>query len=565
MGARRVWGWLRGLFRVEEPRPESPAARQASARGPVAGASRTEPGPSTGRLHRDVARGRRVSSAGSEAPPAGPTPTRTSSAGRGVSPPQEGHAPAEIPRAAAVGPGEQTDRESAGRSAAGSPRARLTPASGGRGAVDLVIGLDFGTAATKVVIRSPWLPGQRAAAVAFGELGHSSSPYLLPTRLRIGADGKLTLRGDVAGEWVTDLKVHLLERAPSQEATADEDDAIGRAAAYLALTLREARARFLTAERETYGRFEVRWALNLGIPSAGYDDELIRGRFLRVARVAWWLSGGSEPPTWDSVTEALRQEPLATFNSGIAIEVVPEVAAQAVGYARSTLRDPGLHLLVDVGASTFDVCGFVLHEREGQDRYELFTATVDRLGVLELHRARLAVLGCLTGSDGDECVAYDPLMPVKETLDDYHPGCSCTPPDVDAEFCRRATGVVMRHLIDLKRRRDPLSRRWTTGLPVFLCGGGSGMDLFHRLVNDADARFRATTTARGLLLRTLPKPEHLLNDDVGEALFHRLSVAYGLSFDALNIGRVSPPHETEDVPPPPRRRIEDAFISKDQV
>ncbi|MGH7389677.1 MAG: hypothetical protein ACREM3_09510 [Candidatus Rokuibacteriota bacterium] len=48
-------------------------------------------------------------------------------------------------------------------------------------------------------------------------------------------------------------------------------------------------------------------------------------------------------------------------------------------------------------------------------------------------------------------------------------------------------------------------------------------------------------------------------------LFHRLSVAYGLSFDALNIGRVSPPHESPDLPPPRKRQTEDRFVSKDQV
>jgi hypothetical protein len=363
----------------------------------------------------------------------------------------------------------------------------------------------------------------------------------------------------VAGEWVTDLKVRLLEPVSPQEGI--EDDAIGMAAAYLALTLREAKARFLAAERETYGRFTVqRWALNLGIPSAGYDDEVIRRRFFRVARAAWRLSDGSEPLTWDSVAEVLRGE---RFNAGIAIDVVPEVAAQAVGYARSTFRDPGLHLLIDVGASTFDVCGFVLHEREGRDHYELLTATVDRLGVLELHRRRLAVLPCLSGND--DPMVWDPLMPMKQTLDDYHPGCSCNPPDVDAKFCDATTGAVMRHLIDLKRRRDPCSRRWETGLPVFLCGGGSSMNLFRRIVNEAGARFRSATTAQGLLLRTLPKPEHLVNDDVGEGLFHRLSVAYGLSFDALDIGGISPPGEIPDIPPPTPRRWEDEFISKDQV
>jgi hypothetical protein len=208
------------------------------------------------------------------------------------------------------------------------------------------------------------------------------------------------------GEWLTDLKIRLLDQTPFQDNSSDIGDGIKRAVAYLALVLREAQTRFLTAEREAYGRFDPRWALNLGIPSAGYDDKVIRGRFLRAARASWSISRGIGPVTWDSVTEALRQEGEAGFEPGIEIEVVPEVAAQAAGYARSTLRDPGLHLIVDIGALTFDVCGFVLHERDGEDRYELLTATVDRLGALELHHQRLAVLHCLRQKDASTRAAH---------------------------------------------------------------------------------------------------------------------------------------------------------------
>jgi hypothetical protein len=84
-------------------------------------------------------------------------------------------------------------------------------------------------------------------------------------------------------------------------------------------------------------------------------------------------------------------------------------------------------------------------------------------------------------------------------------------------------------------------------------------------VTDVDARFRRATTTRGLLLRTLPRPEHLVNTDIGDSLFHRISVAYGLNFDALDIGAISPPHESPDLPPPRRRDPSDRFISKDQV
>jgi hypothetical protein len=389
---------------------------------------------------------------------------------------------------------------------------------------------------------------------------------LLPSHVYVGSDGPLSFRGDSAGEWVNDLKVRLLEPVSSAiHDTPERNDGIWQAVGYLALTLREARDRFLSAEREIYASFEPRWELNLGIPSAGYDDQAIRRRFLGAARAAWQLSLLNEPLTRDRIIGLLRQAYDETFDVGIAIDVVPEVAAQAVGYARSTLRDPGLHLLIDVGAATFDVCGFVLHDRQGQDRYELLTASVDPLGVLMLHRRRLDALKCPDRDDAAGALPVDPLIPVHERLSDYHPGCSCGALDVDSEFRIAAANQVMQHLMALRQRRDPFSRRWETGLPVFLCGGGSNLRIFRDVVNQTDSRFRSATTTRGLLLRTLPRPEDLVNEDIDDALFHRLSVAYGLSFQSFNIGGISPPHASPDVPRPPRRDPGDGFISKDQV
>ena len=40
------------------------------------------------------------------------------------------------------------------------------------------------------------------------------------------------------------------------------------------------------------------------------------------------------------------------------VEVFPEIAAPVVGYARLRRRREGLHVMVNVGPSTIDVCGF---------------------------------------------------------------------------------------------------------------------------------------------------------------------------------------------------------------
>jgi hypothetical protein len=430
-----------------------------------------------------------------------------------------------------------------------------------RDTLDLVIGLDFGTAATKVVVRSPFYAGGRAVAVSFGELGHQSSPYLLPTRVWSQFDGGFALTPRGEGAWLTGLKLSLMnlgsktrEAGPLEEGEADR---LAPAVGYLALVLAETQARVIATERETWGRFDIRWALNLGIPSAGYDDTPTRVVFRRAARAAWALSQAGGAVSSIRAAALLRRDDAMTPNP--AIEVVPEVAAQAVGYARSALRDPGLHLLVDVGATTLDICAFVLHRADGRDRYELLTATVERLGVRELHQARVDALSCRA------VVVDDFLAPVPETMAEYHPGCACSRRDVDGEFRGRGCRLIMRDLVLLKRDRDPNSPRWKSGLPVFLCGGGSNMWLYSQVVRDADEEFRRGTIAAGLHRRTLPKPAQLANDELDETLFHRLSVAYGLSFDALDIGEITPPNEIADVPSARPRDMTDRFVSKDMV
>ena len=68
--------------------------------------------------------------------------------------------------------------------------------------------------------------------------------------------------------------------------------------------------------------------------------------------------------------------------SPVIFEIIPEIAAGAVGYALSDLRREGLHVMVDIGASTVDVCSFLLHEKEGNDRYSLLISRCSETGVL---------------------------------------------------------------------------------------------------------------------------------------------------------------------------------------
>ena len=213
---------------------------------------------------------------------------------------------------------------------------------------DVVVGFDFGTSSAKIAIQTPYALGGRTVIVDFGSVGHDSHAFASRHRAPRQFEPLASCRSEGTVGASSAPKLPLLGEIRNGQAP-DKGSTAG-AVAFVALALREARRVFLQTQADTYGRIRLRWAMNLGIPSAGYDDEGIRSRFLEVARAAW-LS--SLRPEVNSTTIEAAIAASKTYASGEApIAVVPEVAAEMVGYARSRYRRPGLHAVIDIGAST---------------------------------------------------------------------------------------------------------------------------------------------------------------------------------------------------------------------
>ena len=457
-----------------------------------------------------------------------------------------------------AGPSPQPRRSST----AASWSATQFPGSSGE-VIPLVVGLDLGTSCTKAVVRSPFAFGSRATAVRWRCVG-ADNAYLLPTALhetRVGFDLE---RCDAARTTHRRLKIDLMDNPESRETRV-------RAAAYLGLALRAARQWFLDSQQEAYGKARLRWALNLGIPSAGYDDERVREAFSAVATAAWWLSLRPAPPTLNEADDAFIDTG-REMDSLEHVDVVPEIAAEVVGYARSKHRREGLHVMVDVGASTIDICGFVLHPADGEDgdQYHLLTALVARLGLHVLHLRRTGAVkdagGRLSPSVG---AAPSPLGAIPDRGRSYVERPEqhlCSRLDgIDREYAEECQSAIMKVLLALRQRRDPLSTHWKSGLPVFLGGGGGRFGLVTAALNRShEWLIKNLVDARGISRKGLPALRTLWNSDIPEGMTGRLDVAYGLSFDSLDIGEILPPNRIQDVPPMPVRPRRDA-VSKEQV
>lgn len=124
-------------------------------------------------------------------------------------------------------------------------------------------------------------------------------------------------------------------------------------------------------------------------------------------------------------------------------------------------------------------------------------------------------------------------------------------------------------MTEVRRERDPHSPHWATGLPLFVCGGGSSHPLINKCVRLADSIAQNIWTGvRHVRLMQLPFPSQLVGDMPPGAFQQRMSVAYGLSFPEINIGTIEPPSVIDDVPLRDNignHRWKDRFVDKDQI
>ena len=322
------------------------------------------------------------------------------------------------------------------------------------------------------------------------------------------------------------------------------------------------------------GHFKtLNWAFNLGVPSPCIDDNEENQRFQHVGKAAWMLSVMEEEVTISKAQDELRYllkapEYWVRDDDGLTCDfaIVPEIAAGAVGYALSALRREGLHVVVDIGAATVDACSFVLHERQGSDRYSLLTADVQQLGTIRLHHERiLSIQRAFNKQAEDLRDKHDPLSPIAEDIAPYvlsHEQIVSEVQSGEAAFKKLCTLMLHSVIADAKVSRYPNSPVWSGRLPILLIGGGSESPFFRSLVDDIGAWVASYSGNKGAAILPVPMPKTLSNK---MASSHRLIVAWGLSHPALDIGEITPPDRIPDIKPTRRRNWEENFINKDQV
>lgn len=418
------------------------------------------------------------------------------------------------------------------------------------------VGVDFGTAFTKVVIRA----GVDLVPVDWSAVTGDDSEtgrYVVPGFVVRAPNGEFCWQQFTGADVRGNLKLPVVEIAGTDECPI-------ASVAYLALVIRYARAfLYRNAEigRKLAGR-SLRWELNIGCPTEPHENPKVVDVFRRIARTAWLLAAEERLAEQDVVAAWA----LADCETDLEAEpgVVAEFVAQIAGYLGSPQVKPGLHAVMDIGAATLDVATFnvVLPNDQASPRVPIFFSAVRPLGTHYLRHHRHTRLGLdLVWNDATPVEPSDEFArrndkPLDAVI------------EVDEEFAEKVASCVIGVINGTRTNRqgDPQSAAWREGLPIFVTGGGANCVLYRRTVEVVQGKI-------GLLMgqrQGSSTPFRLieLSPTTGSArqlaASDRLTVALGLTEDAENIARVVPHRCIEPITYGTKERIDHTDLYGDR-
>lgn len=444
------------------------------------------------------------------------------------------------------------------------------------GAIDLVIGLDFGTTFTKVVISESG--SGRSWAVPLST--NSKNPYLINSDVFL-QDGVYQLDSD--GERIARLKIPFLSTYP-------DINCCHHAVAFLALIVRFAKQWFLNEKKGFLRGQEPFWFVNVGLPAKDFERESLVDQYLILAWAGLYLSRalGVELNA-ECVSSAYSLARVAHCKNykflgdsdGISVHrdqvhVVPEIMAQLYGFVRSQHWDKKKpeFMLVDIGGGTIDSTVFnVVQEKENLElKFAIFSARVEPLGTINLHRQRanwiLKQVQCaeqpprFIDALKNMTASNSKFWMVPDRIEDYLAGAQFGKYTFDHEFLAKLKKVCLtEQLRYVLTEINPGFKNSGRNYPVILAGGGSTNALYKELLASGIVYQQI-----GIETLQLPKPESLDVPGLVQQEYHRISVAYGLSFE--NLGDVVTPNQIKELhikTDNNRKRAAATFVSKEMT
>ena len=407
-----------------------------------------------------------------------------------------------------------------------------------------IIGLDFGTAFTKSIVRFRALD---AYPINWQNAISTDEPYLLPSLFSEKPDGTCVLG------CLDDAIVHENIKMGILESNSKEASIVS--VTFLALVLRYIRHELLINNVSIFKNYDIEWDLNIGLPTNHWDNASLKSTYQHIARCAWALSElGSDISIQKArdIFTSINLSSCALNNHNIGI--FPEFIAQISSYVKSPQRrqESYLHLLVDIGAGTVDIVTFNVHAINEEDIFPIFEADVCKLGVHYFIKA----LASESENPPSAWMDQDAQGDLNNLAGKYSIPLNKLTSVYD--FFANTIGVKIKTVLGTtKRQRYPNAPAWVSGIPTIFSGGGCHISVYQNAMQNVKANYKIEDV-------TPPIPQDLTSKIKDTDVFQRLSVAYGLSFNQFDLGKIKAKGDVENMTPPDQisraERLRNNFI-----
>ncbi|WP_299018073.1 hypothetical protein [uncultured Photobacterium sp.] len=430
----------------------------------------------------------------------------------------------------------------------------------------IIVGLDIGTSATKVVFRDH----NKNQAYAIKLTTDNVNPFIIPSRVFLNGN-TYSLTGKE--NCLKNFKLDLLENPKNHEAMVI-------ITAFIALVFRHSINIFFSDVGKIYSQSEIDWEVNIGVPADSMNNQELLTVF-KIAGVAGLNLGFSSSDITNQklkyyielVENGLINHDDSVFNEleSDMINVVPELTAQIQGFLKSRKWDKRKNnmMLIDVGGSTVDACYFVITGTDYEPQHNIYTAAVWKNGALILHDGRISWLKRKISENGisaPEIISYlDEIYSHKisqqalpESIEEYVNTIKINSNNFDIKF-KNDIGYSISHDIFLPGV-NKYAHPHEKSTKVFICGGAGDMSIYNdfvRCFND-NISYSSRMTLTELFI-----PNNLLADGLVKSNFHRLSLAFGLSHDAEELLHIKLPKDIPKEPVTQPHNHTDNYISKD--
>lgn len=382
--------------------------------------------------------------------------------------------------------------------------------------LDVRIGLDFGTAFTKVIVRV----ANDFHAISFKKF-ETSHEFLLPSILYLDENNVCHLGGNNKKISFEGLKDHIIHDE-IKKLLADEE-ALASIIFFIALVLQHSRYSFLMNHWKQFHKRYIKWNLNIGIPVATHSSIEKKELYEQITKLAWGVSLEEGPIMFDSnklgTTDFFEEE----------IGIFPECGAFLLSVEKSNVYRQGHYILIDIGAGTTDLSYLVVYDADDEIIHAVHNSSVEKYGTVMFMKyllektesnfswsrhdnfPELDVLSKELTTENENLEYYK-----KEFIDKYHNQLSKTFQEAFSHF-----GPGDRDSLERGRLR----------FSYIITGGGSNIDAYF----ERTELFSQNLKRFNLSKLDLPKPPNLKPESISKKDFQRLAVAYGLAWDPLDL------------------------------